>query len=64
MVNDISIQAAPIIHDYSNVQFYDDNSLSDLSLFNKKVDKSVNITRKEEGKEVSIQYEATEYGKN
>ena len=58
MVNGISIQAAPMLHDYSNVQFYDDNSISDLSLF-KKVDKSVNISKKEEGHEVSIQFEAT-----
>ena len=57
-MNDISIQAAPMLHDYSNVQFYDDNSISDLSLF-KKVDKSVNISKKEEGHEVSIQFEAT-----
>ena len=36
-----------MLHDYSNVKFYDDNSLSDLSLFNKKVDRSINVTNRD-----------------
>ena len=32
-VQDISIQAAPILQDYSRIDFYDDRDMSSLSIF-------------------------------
>ena len=54
-----------MLHDYSNVQeFYDDNSMSDLSLF-KKVDRSINVTPREKSMhEISIQHEPNIFEKN
>lgn len=53
-VQNISIQAAPVLQDYSKIDFYNDEELSEMSMF-KKADKSVNMTHRLNANEVSIQ---------
>lgn len=43
-MQNMSIQAAPVLQDYSRINFYNDEEVSDLSMF-KKVDKSINMTK-------------------
>lgn len=52
----ISIQAAPVLQDYSKIDFYnDEGDISDFSMF-KKADKSINMTQELNYNDVSIQH--------
>ena len=55
----ISIQAAPVLQDYSKIDFYnDEGEMSDFSMF-KKADKSINMTQELNHNDVSVQHEPT-----
>lgn len=54
-MHNISIQAAPILEDYSKIQFYNDEQLSEMSMFGRQ-DRSIDMTRHPlEHADVSVQ---------
>lgn len=62
-MQDISIQAAPILQDYSKIDFYNDAEMSSFSMFEKQ-DKSMNVSHHLNAQDVSVQQQPNVFDQN